>query len=540
MNPLKKLLPLALLAVGALSLLVGCGGETSSEDGGNDEYTEDGKLKISLRNLYFESWTGGDVYTDAVQDKFNVSITPSTYSYNDWTTQVAGAVNANNLTDVFQYNVTQFNFANSYKYWTEGDVLKALPDDLSAWPNIQNLVNNTTAIDSLKIDGHLYGLPIAKNVQKPKVDYSPFTYVYRQDWAKSWGVYQEDDVYTWDQFTNLVNVFNTHLNPTGNSDSYALADVEWGFPSVTNFYKQVPHCFAFDSAKSQYVGNFATDGYVTGMDLAKSYVSSKIYGYDQFSATEGGARKAYCSNKCGIFYENLSLANYNDIREALATSNSNDKQFDVDGAAAIMKVKGPDGKFALEGTDNWFSMTLFNHDISTKKMKKILDIMDWLLGEEGTRLAVYGIEGYDYTLDGEGNIALTENGWPKNEDTGKYIAKTNGAKYLRYMATLGNDYASFDPMTDQTAYGFISAWESEMAASAAASTLRVVKEKPEVMWLSTELKDAYEGTLLKAANDEVIRYCYGKDDKSKYLGVVTGGQWPGVLLEVNRKLGYEQ
>jgi len=95
-------------------------------------------------------------------------------------------------------------------------------------------------------------------------------------------------------------------------------------------------------------------------------------------------------------------------------------------------------------------------------------------------------------------------------------------------------------MTDLTAYGVISAWESEMAAAANASTLRVVKEKEEVMWLSTELKDAYEGTLLKAANDEVIRYCYGKDDKSKYLETVTTGQWPKVLSEVNRKLGYEQ
>jgi hypothetical protein len=538
MNPLKKILPLALMAFGALSLISGCGNDPS--DSGNDEYTADGKLKISLRNLYFESWGGGDVYTDAVQDKFAVAVTPSTYSYNDWTAQVSAAVNANNLTDVFQFNVTQFNFANSYKFWAEGQVTKALPDDLSPWPNLQSLVNNTSSIDSLKIDGHLYGLPIAKNVAKPAIDYSPFTYVYRRDWAKEWGVFQENDVYTWSQFTNLISVFNTHLNPTGNSDTYALADVEWGFPSLTNFYKQVPHCFAFDENARKYVGNFATDEYVEGMDLAKNYVSSKVYGYDQYTATEGGARKAYCSNKCGVFYENLSLTNLNDIREALATSNSNDRNFDVDGASAIMKVKGPDGKFALEGTDNWFSMTLFNHDISDKKMKKVLDMLDWLLGEEGTRLAVYGLEGYDYTLDGAGGVTLTENGWPKDEDTGKYITKTNGAKYLRYLATLGNDYASDDPMTDLTAYGIVSSWENEMNQAETSNALRVVKEKAEVMWLSTDLKDNYEGTLLKAANDGVIKYCYGKDTKAAYLSSVTTGQWPGVLSEINKKLGYEQ
>ncbi|MFA6619992.1 MAG: hypothetical protein WCS90_02545 [Bacilli bacterium] len=532
MNPLKKIIPLVCLIISA-GALAGC----QKNNAGNDVYTEDGKLKISMRNLYFESWAGGDVYTDTIQDKFKVAITPSTYSYNDWTSQVSAAVNAGNLTDVFQFNITQFNFANSYKFWAEGQVIKALPDDLSAWPNLKSLIDNTTDIDSLKIDGHLYGLPIAKNIAEPKVNYSPFTYVYRRDWAKKWGVYQDNDVYTWDQFTNLINTFNTKLNPTGNADKYAMADVEWGFPSLTNFYKQVPHCFAFDETAKKYVGNFATDAYVQGMDLAKQYVDSKIYGYDQYNATEGGARKAYESNNCGVFYENLSLANYQAIRAALSTANTIDANFKVDDAAAIMKVKGPDGKFALEGTDNWFSMSLFNYDISDTKMKKILDLLDYLLSEEGTKLAVYGKAGYDYTEDGDGGITLTENGWPIGDD-GKYVAKTNGAKYLRYVATLGSDYAVNDPLTDKAAYAVVSSWDKEMSEAAAASTLRVLKENPEVMWLSTKLKDTYEGALLENANDEVVRYCYGKDNKAAYLSSVTGGQWPGVLTEVNKKLGY--
>jgi hypothetical protein len=81
-----------------------------------------------------------------------------------------------------------------------------------------------------------------------------------------------------------------------------------------------------------------------------------------------------------------------------------DANFKVDDAAAIMKVKGPDGKFALEGTDNWFSMSLFNYDISDTKMKKILDLLDYLLGDEGTKLAVYGKAGYDYTEDADGAL----------------------------------------------------------------------------------------------------------------------------------------
>jgi hypothetical protein len=532
---MKCMKRIGLVVLGALTLggLSACG----STAGKGDTYTADGKLEISIRNLYFESWTGADVYTDFLSDKFKVAISPSTYSYNDWSSQVSAGVNANNLTDVFQANVTQFNFGGSYKYWAEGKIIKALPDDLSSWPNLKKLVDNTTDLDSLKIGGHLYGLPIAKNIAKPQVDYSPFTYVYRRDWAKQWGVYQENDIYTWEQFQALVKAFDLNLNPTGNGSKYAMADVEWAFPSLTNFYKQVPHCFAYDESAKKYVCNFSTDAYVSGMDVAKNYVDKKYYGYDQYNnSTEGGARKAYTQNKCGILYENLSTSNFEAIRKGLNTTNGNDSAFALDDASAILKVKGPDGKFALEGTDNWFSMTLFNADMSDNKMKTILTILDYLLGEEGTKLAVYGEKGYDYTEDETGAIQLTENGWPK-DDSGKYVAKTNGAKYLRYVATLGNDYSSYDPLTDLTAYKILSDWSDAMDKAASDSSLRVVKEKSEVMWLSTTLKDQYESGMLSGATANVIKYCYSNMDKAAYLASFATDTWTQVLNEINTKLG---
>ena len=179
--------------------------------------------------------------------------------------------------------------------------------------------------------------------------------------------------------------------------------------------------------------------------------------------------------------------------------------------------------------------TLYYH--YPTKDELILDIMDYLLGAEGTKLAVYGIKGYDYTEDGAGNIALTENGWPK-DDSGDYVEKENGAKCLRYMVTLGNDYDSYDPLTDREAYGALSGWQSEMDAAEASSLLRVFKEKSEVMWLSTDLKDRYEGSMLEDANDEVVKYCYGKEDKAAYLDNVTKSPWPSVLSEINGELGY--
>ena len=69
----NKLLLSILLSTMALGSLTGCGSKESQE------YNEEGKMVLNLRNLYFNDWTGGDTYTTFIEDKFNVAITPSSY-----------------------------------------------------------------------------------------------------------------------------------------------------------------------------------------------------------------------------------------------------------------------------------------------------------------------------------------------------------------------------------------------------------------------------------------------------------------------------
>ncbi|MFA7020762.1 MAG: hypothetical protein WC215_04335, partial [Bacilli bacterium] len=149
---------LVMLLVPAL-LLTSCDG-----GGKKDEYDGD-KLIVSFRNLYFDAWSGGDNYTDFIEDTFKVKLQLSNYSWVDWTTQVNGAINGNNVEDVFHFNLDSYNFASTYEYWADGEIIKALPDDMTSWPNLNSLLENTSNIDALKINGKLYGIPIAKNIE---------------------------------------------------------------------------------------------------------------------------------------------------------------------------------------------------------------------------------------------------------------------------------------------------------------------------------------------------------------------------------------
>ena len=540
-----KIVGACLTAILAVSGLTGCFKKKSG-----DQYDKEGRLILNLKNVYFDTWDGqGDVYTEFINEKFGVKINASNYDYNDWDGSVNTAINGDNLTDTIQFNLKAYNSGSTYERWVGDRMLKALPDDLSKWPNLQTMISKASNVDALKIDGHLYGIPIMNDIVKTEKDFSNFTYVYRRDWAKKIDeinkgkagyepVYKEGDVYTWNEFERLVDAINVNLKTlSGITGATAIEDEAWGFPSVTNFYKDAPHCFTKDDS-GRAINAFTSDKYIEGLEKAKEFVNKGYYSPDNPAFDEGKANKDYTANKAGILYDNFSLANYITLREDLKKTNKDDKSFVLEDAAAFLKVKGPDGKFAIEGTENWFSMTMFSYEVTDNKMAKILDIIDYLLSEEGTRLAVYGKEGYDYNIV-DGKIVLSETGWEK-DDKGKYVPKINGAKYLRYMATLGNDTKGFDPYTDMTTYEIHNAWYTEMKAAKDSNGLRVVKEPADISWMSTPTKNDKTESMLEDANTYVRQYSIGKGISSQadYRKKFDNSTWTSVLKEINAKLGF--
>ena len=517
------------MAVGSV-VMTGCGRKQKK-----DTYDKEGKLEVTVRNLYFSDYAGGDRYLKEVEDKFGLSFKLSSYDWSNWQTQTNGNINADDMTDVFHANIDSYNFAQLYKFWAEDELAKPLPDDLSKWPNIKNLIDNTSNIDSLKLNGKLYGIPIAKNTTDYSTSFSPFTYVYRRDWAKKWGVYQENDEYTWEQFEALLAKFKDKL-PEG---QFPIADVEWGYPSMTNFYKQVPHCYAQD-ASGKYINNYTTDDYIKGLEKSKSFMSKGWYHPDQNSSADGQMNIKYYSNQVGVFYENLSYSNYITLRKQLRATNASVNNFNLDDASAIMKIKAPSDsmhadKYVLEGTDNWFSMTFFDYKISDAKQEKILDLLDWLLSEEGTRFAVYGFENYDYIMV-DGKPQIQEEYWPMDTD-GQRARKDNGAKYLRYLVSLGYDTLEYDPLSDQSVVKYLNDWEAEMKTALSQNKLDVLKETAEVMWLTSEKKALNSGDMRTSALKNVMKYTYGQiktiDEFKKNFGNI----WTLVLKEINDALG---
>ena len=536
MKKAKLLCGACLAALLSVAALTGCGNNS-----GKDEYDKNGRLILNLKNVYFEQWKGEDNYTEILNNQFKVKIKASNYSYSSWDTQVGTAVNNNNMTDTIQYNLKHYNFGSSYEKWVGLGLLKPLPDNMSKWPNLQKMLDGISNLNYLKFNGKLYGIPIANDIDNSAKDFSNMTYVYRRDWAKQLGKYKEGDVYTWEEFNDLLAAFKANIvTLSGTDKADVLVDEAWGFPSVANFYKNAPHCYAKDSA-GKAINAFTSPEYLTGIRVAQKLVASKIYSPDQgnWKEEEGDATSAYLGGKAAVLYDNFSFSNYLKLRTNFKSQRKPASLEALNDGTAFLKVIGPDGKYALENTENWFSMTMFNHKISDTKMNKILDILDYLLGEDGTRLAIYGQKDYDYTLDANGKVVLNEMTWEKNVNTGEYAPKTNGAKYLRYMVTLGNDTKAYDPYTDQTAYQVFTNWNNEMKAAKEANKLRIVVEPADICWMSTEHKNKRTKANLDAAKKLVSSYCYGDITETKYISDVEDlNGYKTAIDEINAKLGF--
>ena len=341
----KSLYGVTLTLLVSLSALAGCGGSS-----GEDKYDKNGNLILELGNVYFSgdgektvSWEGSDTYTEMLNEKFGVKIKPTGYSYGTWDADVSRKVSGNNLTDVIHFNLKAYNFGTTYEQWIRKEAIKALPTNLSKWPYLEKMLKNISNIDALKVNGKLYGIPIANDISNPDKDFSNFTYVYRRDWVKEIDakkandptyvpLLKDNDIYTWDEFQRLLAAFKVYVNESKNTEDVVMVDQPWGFPSVTNFYKDSPHCFTKDE-NGKAINNFTSPKYIEGLKASKTFVEERYYPQDHYlySIENDKAYAKYKSGLAGVLYDNFSLSNYGKLRTSIKKLSG----VDVDDATAL-------------------------------------------------------------------------------------------------------------------------------------------------------------------------------------------------------------
>jgi ABC-type glycerol-3-phosphate transport system substrate-binding protein len=403
MKNIKVVLSICLIMIMIIS--VGCGGKTGDKevtsDNGSETANVDNKdSEASSEDKHYDIkiglWGSADYGNDEIADylnkKFNVTISFEDFSWADYLQKLNVAASSGTLSDMFAHPAwSSVDTRTTFFQWAEYEVIKALPKDLSAYKNISKLMENFEFLKTR--DGSHYMLPrIAWQPENAFV--SQATWV-RKDWMENLGITKMPT--NSEELYELLRAF-TYDDPDGNGkdDTYGITkggeelwvlnmfqinDANW----IKEDGKYIPGMVSkrnIDVIK--YLKRLYDDGIID-----PDYTTIKAeQGMDKFISGKVGAIAA--TSEAYQFKENL-----------VDKMKKINPEWGPEVVDIIPPVSTEYGDPVINAFDNYWSGTLFNGSMDDDKMKRCLEIYDFLLSEEGLQLGRFGLEGKHFEMNGD-------------------------------------------------------------------------------------------------------------------------------------------
>lgn len=511
MKKMKKIFSLIIMAAILLSVVAGCGssGNTDNEDKATTQTTEQnvsGTEATEEKNPFekpvefsFASFgsIAEDEFLDYVSKKFNVKIIPEALDWNNWDQQVNTMMASNDMPDILQWDHRPFKI-NMFKQWVDSEMLKPIPD-LSKYPNLKALREKMTVMDYFQVDGKDYLWTKLRGDNKWNLT-GAMGIVYRKDWAEKLGMAKDE--YTLEEFMDLAIAFAAQ-DPAGNGagKTAGYAEVGWAFPYLLGYYN--PYASGLVKIDGKYVWGATMPETLEGIKALRELYKAGGLWKDFYTAEDYDGNGLYMANRLGIWADNLG-AELNKLRTDFVNANPGADPYK---AVAVMKVRGKDGKYYMQEWDNTWSAYLYSATLTDEEMDRILAIMDWAAGEEGTKMCQFGFEGTDYEIK-DGQIVTK---WQKDEK-GQVVkpAYMTTADAIRNMACLNGDFMYTDPTLDsKTVEDLMSLYK---LATDYPDQVTLAKLNYELEFFSAPNKDKYLGTLGTDFKAAVMKIIVSTDD----------------------------
>ena len=112
---------------------------------------------MDIQNGFDDPGAKDDTIFNDLQKKFNITVNPVQITWNDWQDKAKVWAASGQLPDIFP-NAIAVDNPSLYASWAKQGVIKALPDDLSKYPNIAKIMK-LPSVQPLKVDGKFYMIP---------------------------------------------------------------------------------------------------------------------------------------------------------------------------------------------------------------------------------------------------------------------------------------------------------------------------------------------------------------------------------------------
>lgn len=371
--------------------LTGCSKPERVEGDGpiEDDLSVHYEIKIGIWDS--ASW-GNDAIADYLEEKFNITIVPVALSTVDYIEKLNISAAGDTLPDMFMHPGYS-GYESTLIKWAEEDVIRALPEDLSAYPELDALMKE---YGFMKLeDGKHYFVPRTTFTDPANTYYTPALWV-RRDWMENLGI---EDPTNMDELYEMLYRF-TYDDPdqNGKNDTYGLTpglDLSWIFFAygidVTGYIYE----------NGQWIHGMLSERCAEPIKFIKKLYQEGILDQDFATISLSDSENTFCSGDAGMVYlvGESSPLQYVAMAKLAATLEDFDYNTDLD---ILGPVAANGQKYTCTQNYNFSQGTMFNSNLSDGKFARCLTLYNYLLSEEGVELGRFGIEGITYKMvDGE-------------------------------------------------------------------------------------------------------------------------------------------
>ena len=356
----------------------------------------DAPMTITISGEYADSLASNyvDPLREYLENRFDISFLPLQIDTADASYFYRLRAAANEFPDVMLYDA-QWDFL----YFIQANALRALPDILSAYPNLRQYITYPYA-QNLQYNGLIWGIPRSLYAEEQRLP--GYCVLVRREWLEKTGMDEPSTVEEWHALLRAIRELDDEVIPL-------TSQSPWAMFNFTYFYAPFSNTWIWEPSMSSYVPGFYTQNYCDRISALRTLWDDGLLDPDFMDVHCGratGVDRFLLGQAACIVYPTSIHA----VRAELLHrwSQINPDQPIEDQVTAVFLPCDSEGQYS-ESHDLNMSAIYFSANVSDEKLDRILSLLDYLCSSEGLMLRRWGMEGAEYVLvDGEPVSLLKE------------------------------------------------------------------------------------------------------------------------------------
>lgn len=374
--------------------------ETSTEAATDTagDYSEPLNISVAFWDSETALSSTDDAMRKALEDKFNVTFEAKNITWDDYQQKIQAWAASDSLPDIFAIDAIG---TSNYFDWINDGLVAALPEDLSAYPNLNEYLN-VEDIQTLKIDNQLYCIP-RKTYPSTTWCANDRVVLYRWDLAQAAGVTKEPT--TFDEYRDMIQKIIA-ADPQGKGVQGMTASGPYTLDGFLFTYS-LPAAMS-DASGSDYKWIKQDDGTWMPAYFAEDMTSTFQLARDMYQ--EGTIEADYALTKLQTAYDKFLTGQSAAIlvagtvqgqytRVGKNWAEANDGRDFWDDVKVLNLLPGEDGTTTYPIFRSSWSESYISSNVDDAKLQRILAVYDYMVSEEGRTLLNMGFEGEDYSVD---------------------------------------------------------------------------------------------------------------------------------------------